>query len=83
MELILAAVAAGPLGYFAARGLVLYLATWAIVFPVQTIVVFSDGHGEFSYFVVNAAILAGGIGLNRLGARLRSRRRRLAEGLAS
>ena len=27
-----------------------------------------------SYFVVNAAILALGIGLNRLGARLRERR---------
>jgi hypothetical protein len=78
MELILAMVGAGPLGYFSSRGLALYLAAWAIVFPVQTIVVFSDGHGAFSYFVVNAVILAGGISLNRLGARLRRRRRAAA-----
>jgi hypothetical protein len=74
MELILAIAGAGPMGFFASRGLALYLAAWAIVFPVQTVVVFSDGHGEFSYWVVNAAILAGGVGLNRLGARLRRQR---------
>lgn len=73
MELILAIAGAGPLGFFASRGLALYLAAWAIVFPLQTVVVFSDGHGDASYWVVNAAILAGGVGLNRLGARLRRR----------
>jgi hypothetical protein len=44
MELILAVVAAGPIGYFTEarkRALVTYLALWAIVFPVQSVVVFS------------------------------------------
>jgi hypothetical protein len=67
------------MGFFAARGLALYLAAWAIVFPVQTIVVFADGHGELTYWVFNALILAGGIGLNRVGARLRRQRRRVVE----
>jgi hypothetical protein len=78
MELILAIVAAGPMGLLAStpnRGLVLYLAAWALVFPIQTVVVFSDGNGEASYWLVNAAILAGGVCLNRFGARLRRRRR--------
>jgi len=73
MELIAAVVLAGPLGYFARtprRGLVLYLVAWAVIFPVQTVVVFADGGEDVLYWVFNAAILAGGIGLNRLGHRL-------------
>lgn len=81
MELILAVAGAGPMGYFAStrnRGLALYLAAWAIVFPVQTIVVFSEGDGELSYWGVNAIIFAGGVCLNRLGARLGPQRRGVA-----
>jgi hypothetical protein len=77
MELIAAVVAAGPLGYlFGRRGLAFYLALWAIVFPIQTVVVHSENPDDIvaSYFVVNAVILALGITLNRLGARLRTRR---------
>jgi hypothetical protein len=77
MELITAVLTAGPLGYFVRRhGLLAYLALWALVFPVQTVVVHSENPDDInpSYFVVNAVILAGGIALNRLGARLRERR---------
>jgi hypothetical protein len=77
MELIAAVLIAGPLEYFGGkRGLVIYLGLWAIVFPIQTIVVHSDNPDDFNvlYFVVNALILALGIGLNRLGSRLRRRR---------
>jgi hypothetical protein len=79
MELIAAVLIAGPAGYFARtarQGLVLYLAVWAVIFPVQTVVVYldTDPHGnDWMYWVVNAVILAGGIGLNRLGHRLRRR----------
>jgi hypothetical protein len=54
---------------------------WALVFPVQTAVVHldSDPHGnDWLYWVFNALILAGGIGLNRLGRRLSVRRRHVA-----
>jgi hypothetical protein len=71
MELIAAILLAGPLGYFARRGLLIYLAVWAVIFPVQTVVVFADGNGAVSYWLVNAAILALGVGLNRAGRRLR------------
>jgi hypothetical protein len=74
MELIAAILLAGPLGYFARRrGLMLYLTLWAIVFPIQTVVVHSENADDIgvSYFVINAFILGLGIGLNRLGARLR------------
>jgi hypothetical protein len=54
---------------------VLYLVAWVIVFPIQTVVVFSDGDGDISYWFVNAVILAAGIGLNRLGWMLAERRR--------
>ena len=62
------------------RGLALYLGLWAIVFPIQTIVVNAENPDDIvvSYFVVNALILALGIGLNRLGARLRTRREQKA-----
>ena len=75
MELILAVLVAGPLGWFLrSRALLTYLGLWAVVFPVQSVVVHSEGDLEPSYWPMNAVILAGGIGLNRLGARLRARR---------
>ena len=81
MELIAAIVFAGPLGYLVpSRPLLAYLAIWAVIFPVQTVVVHSENPDDIQplYFVVNALILAGGIGLNRLGARLRRRRMALS-----
>jgi hypothetical protein len=84
MELIAAIVLAGPLGYLARtprQGLVLYLLAWAIIFPVQTVAVYADTEpagNDWQYFVVNAFILAFGLGLNRLGARLAARRRAVA-----
>jgi hypothetical protein len=76
MELIAAILLAAPLGYVARRGLAAYLIVWAVIFPVQTIVVHAENPDDIVplYFVFNAIILAGGIGLNRLGARLRTRR---------
>jgi hypothetical protein len=79
MELITAVLLAAPLGYLVRprlRGLAAYLVAWAAVFPVQTIVVHAENPDDIVplYFVVNAIILAGGIGLNTLGARLRERR---------
>ena len=77
MELIAAIALAGPLGFFVrARPLLAYLVLWAVIFPVQTVVVHSENAADINatYFVVNALILAGGIALNRLGARLRRRR---------
>jgi hypothetical protein len=79
MELILAVLIAGPVGYFSStrrRGLITYLALWAIVFPIQTVVVYSmDGSSSILYWVFNALILCLGAGLNRLGSVLRERRR--------
>jgi hypothetical protein len=79
MELMLAIVFAGPLGYLARSrrlGLGLYLAAWAIVLPIQTLVVHAENPDDINaaYPVVNALILAGGIGLNELGARMRRTR---------
>ena len=81
MELIAAVLLAGPLGYFVrtrsrARGLGVYLALWAVIFPIQTAVVHADDPGAIEplYFVFNALILCVGIGLNTFGARLRERR---------
>ena len=76
MELIIAVVLAGPLGYLAPNrklGLVLYLVVWAIVLPIQTIVVHSENPDDINaaYPLVNALILAGGVAVNRLGSRLR------------
>jgi hypothetical protein len=79
VELINAVLIAGPLGYLVpgrARGLWLWLALWAIVFPIQTVVVYresSDGQDAL-YWVFNALILAGGIVLNTAGSLLRARR---------
>ena len=79
MELIAAVLIAGPAGYFARtrmQGLWLYLGVWAVVFPIQTVVVYSesDDGGDVLYWVFNALILALGIGLNTCGARLKLRR---------
>jgi hypothetical protein len=79
MELILAVLGAGPIGYFTStrrKGLLVYLAAWTVVFPIQTIVVTSESGSDWNvfYFLVNAVILCGGIGLNRLGSLLRERR---------
>lgn len=73
MALILAIVGAGPIGFFAGtrrRGLGVYLVLWALVFPIQTVVVFStsDDGSDFLYWVFNALILCLGIGLNQYGA---------------
>ena len=79
MELISAILIAGPIGYFAAtrrRAIALYLGWWAIVFPIQTLVVFhEDGSdNEPLYWVLNGLILCLGLGLNKLGSHLRERR---------
>ena len=79
MELAVAVAIAGPLGYFAGkRALAIYLVLWAVIFPIQTIVVHSENANDINvlYLVFNAVILAFGIGTNRLGARLRPRRER-------
>ncbi len=81
MELIAAILIAGPLGYFVRtrsrmRGLAVYLGVWAVIFPIQTVVVHAENPDDIvaAYFVINAVILAGGIALNTFGARLRERR---------
>jgi hypothetical protein len=80
MELIAAVVIAGPIGYFTAtrsRALKLYLALWAVIFPIQTFVVIHESGGddfEPLYFIFNAWILALGVGLNAYGSRLGERR---------
>ena len=79
MELIAAILLAGPLGYFCRtrrRGLVAYLAVWAVIFPIQTLVVLAANPDDIQplYFVLNTLILGLGIGLNALGARTRARR---------
>jgi len=83
MELIIAIVLAGPLGYLVPRrGLFVYLVVWALVLPIQTIVVHNENPDDINaaYPVVNALILAGGALLNRLGAVLRRRRTSTAAG---
>jgi hypothetical protein len=83
MELIAAVLVAGPLGYFIqtrtrVRGIAIYLALWTVIFPIQTAIVHAENADDIEpmYFIVNTVILAGGIGLNTLGARLRERRLR-------
>jgi hypothetical protein len=78
MELILAILLAGPTGFLVRKyrhGLAVYLAAWAIVLPIQTIVVYSQDDGGWLYWLFNVAILAAGVGLNRLGWALGGRRR--------
>lgn len=77
MELVLALLAAGPIGWFARdrrRALITYLAAWAVVFPVQTVVVREAGDLEPLYWVFNVPILLLGIGLNVFGGKLAARR---------
>jgi peptidoglycan/LPS O-acetylase OafA/YrhL len=78
MELIAAVLIAGLLGYLvqpARRARIAYLALWATIFPIQTVVVFStSSDGNALYWVFNAIILSLGVGLNAAGARLRVRR---------
>jgi hypothetical protein len=85
MELIAAVLIAGPLGYFVqtrtrVHGIALYLVVWAVIFPIQTAVVHAENPDDIEpmYFIINALILAGGIGLNTLGAGLRERRQSAA-----
>jgi hypothetical protein len=80
MELILAILVAGPAGYLTAtrrRGVVIYLVSWAVVLPIQTLVVYSmsDSGSDALYWIFNVLILAGGLMLNQLGSVLRRRRR--------
>jgi hypothetical protein len=80
MELITAILLAGPLGYLAPNrrlGLILYLVVWAIVLPIQTVIVHSENADDINwqYPLVNAAILAGGIAINQRAAAARARRR--------
>jgi hypothetical protein len=80
MELIVAILVAGPLGYLTTRprtGVTVYLAIWAVVLPLQTVVVHSENANDLNwqYVVVQALVLALGLGLNRLGTALRHRRR--------
>jgi hypothetical protein len=82
MELILAIAVAGPLGFLFPTGKVgirLYLLAWAIVLPIQTVVVHNENTDDINwqYAVVNALILAGGVALNRLGVTLRTQRRQV------
>jgi hypothetical protein len=80
MELILAILGAGSIGFFVSprrRALLVYLCLWAVVFPIQTIVVFSENGSDDNamYWVFNALILGLGLALNRCGALLAERRR--------
>lgn len=81
MELITAIAIAGPLGYLVRRGRLAYLLLWAAIFPVQTVVVFSESGADDNalYWVFNALILGLGLTLNAAGARLRARRRHALE----
>lgn len=82
MELIAAVLIAGPLGFFVSqrrRALIAYLGLWAVIFPIQCVVVSNDSGIDALYWVFNAVILVAGIGLNTLGARLRQRRSRGSE----
>jgi hypothetical protein len=78
MELIAAVAIAGPLGYFIGRpqrARLFYLLLWVVIFPVQTLVVFSESGADNNafYWLVNALILSLGLTLNAVGARLRLR----------
>jgi hypothetical protein len=77
MELTLAVLGVGPTGYFTStrrKALLIYRVAWAVVFPIQSVVVGLFDDFDPLYFVVNAVILVIGIGLNRLGSILRERR---------
>lgn len=79
MELVVAILIAGPLGYFAPtarQGLIRYLVLAAVVFPIQTVAVNASNPEDINagYFYFNAVIIAGGIALNQAGHRLHRRR---------
>jgi peptidoglycan/LPS O-acetylase OafA/YrhL len=79
VELIAIIVFAGPLGYFCRtrkQGLGLYLIAWAVIFPIQYVVVHHENADDIStsYFIFNALFLMMGIGVNTFTARLRQRR---------
>ena len=81
MELILAIVLAGPLGYLVPsrrRALTFYLVVWAAVLPIQTLVVHAENPDDinWSYPLVNALILGGGIAMTQVGAARRAARAR-------
>lgn len=63
-----------------------YQLLWAAIFPIQTIVVSNasadDSGGDWLHYLFNDILLAIGIGLNRLGARLSERRGRRAASIA-
>jgi hypothetical protein len=87
MELIAAILLAGPLGFFIRSRRVArasYLVASAVIFPIQTVVVHHASPDDInvSYFVINVIIVAAGVGLNALGARLRARRAHEASALA-
>ena len=79
MEIALALLVAGPLGYRFSqhrKGLWIYLTLAIIVLPIQTVSVYFDDpkYIDISYFVLNAIFIAVGVGLNRLGTYVRARR---------
>jgi hypothetical protein len=80
MELILAVLGAGPIGYLSGsskRALRIYLAAWAVVFPIQSYVVLVAENGAddwWQYLPMSAAILVLGLFLAHCGALLRRRR---------
>ena len=86
MELIAAVLTAGPLGYFVSplkRARAIYLVLWAVIFPIQSLVVGLEDDFDVLYFVFNALILGLGLALNRLGSVLRERRRAKVSGAAA
>ncbi|MEA2171206.1 MAG: hypothetical protein QOF76_4506 [Solirubrobacteraceae bacterium] len=77
MELILAIVAAGPIGWFApdlATARRRYLLLWVAVFPLQTVVVILTDDIDPLYFVLNVPILLLGLTANTCGQYLARRR---------
>jgi hypothetical protein len=79
MELILALLVPGPLGYLMPDrrvGLAAYLAAWAVVLPVQTILVHSENPDDLNWQhpLVQVVIVSLGLGLNHVGRTFRERR---------
>jgi peptidoglycan/LPS O-acetylase OafA/YrhL len=80
MNLIAMLVLGFPVGALVARRRWAYLVVvvvFLVILPIQTIQVHNDNPADINwmYPVVNAVILAGGLGLVTLGARWRNRRR--------
>lgn len=78
MTLTTAIVGGLACGYFLGRRLkavVVWLALWAVVLPVQTMfLVNPDNVDDWSYWPVQGAILVVAMGMIWLGAKLRARR---------